>query len=152
MEADDTLQQSVTCSPANFARCNGSRAVPPIGWRSLDFFPDRQALSAARPAQRKTVEEFIARMQKLEAEGKLKTFHETMLETTIHVFGNVAVALGACEMLENGEEVTRDVGAFLFVKTPANGVSPDRRRISRPKTTQSRLPSGNRRREPAAPN
>jgi hypothetical protein len=65
--------------------------------------------------QRKTVEEFIARMQGLEASGKLRTFHETMLGTTIQVFGNVAVALGACEMLENGEEVTRDVGAFLFV-------------------------------------
>jgi hypothetical protein len=55
-------------------------------------------------------------MRKLEADGKLKTFHETMLGTTINVFGNVAVALGGCEMLENGEEVTRDVGAFLFVK------------------------------------
>jgi hypothetical protein len=32
------------------------------------------------------------------------------------VFGNVAVALGACEMLENGTEVTRDVSAFLLVK------------------------------------
>jgi hypothetical protein len=80
------------------------------------FFPNTTLVPAARPAQRKTVEEFIARMQKLEAVGKLKTFHETMLGTTIHVFGNVAVALGACEMLENGEEVTRDVGAFLFVK------------------------------------
>ena len=86
-----------------------------VAFRST-FFPDTTFVPAARPAQRKTVDEFIARMQKLEADGKLKTFHETMLGTTIYVFGNVAVALGACEMLENGEEVTRDVGAFLFVK------------------------------------
>jgi hypothetical protein len=90
----------------------------PADWKAFraTFFPDTTFIPAARPAQRKTVEEFIDRMRKLEADGKLKTLHETMLGTTINVFGNVAVALGACEMLENGEEVTRDVGAFLFVK------------------------------------
>jgi hypothetical protein len=90
----------------------------PADWEAFrsTFFPGTTFVPAARPAQRKTVEEFIARMKSLEADGKLKTFHETMLGTTVHVFGNVAVALGACEMLENGEGVTRDVGAFLFVK------------------------------------
>jgi hypothetical protein len=90
----------------------------PADWNEFrsTFFADTTFVPAARPAQRRSVEEFIARMQRLEADGKLKTFHETMLGTTIQLFGNVAVALGACEMLENGEEVTRDVGAFLFVK------------------------------------
>jgi hypothetical protein len=32
------------------------------------------------------------------------------------VFGNIAVAFGACQMLENGTTGTRDVSAFLFVK------------------------------------
>jgi hypothetical protein len=90
----------------------------PADWGAFrsTFFPDTTFVAAARPARRQTVEAFIARMQLMEAEGKLKTFEETMLGTTVHVFGNVAVALGACEMLENGSEVTRDVGAFLLVK------------------------------------
>jgi hypothetical protein len=69
-------------------------------------------LSEPAPRSHRDVEPW---MNMLEAEGKLKTFHETMLGTSIQVFGKVAVALGACEMLENGEDVTRDVGAFLFV-------------------------------------
>ncbi|HEY7457531.1 MAG TPA: nuclear transport factor 2 family protein [Xanthobacteraceae bacterium] len=80
------------------------------------FFPDTTFVPAARPARRQTIEAFIERMRGLEAEGKLKTFAETMLGTTVHVFGNVAVALGACEMLENGTEISRDVGAFLLIK------------------------------------
>jgi hypothetical protein len=55
-------------------------------------------------------------MEGLRASGRLRSFEETMLGAKILVFGNVAVALGACEMVENGSEVTRDVSGFLFIK------------------------------------
>jgi hypothetical protein len=90
----------------------------PADWDAFraTFFPDTTLIPAARPARRQSVEQFIARLQQLAADGKLTHFHETMLGATIHVYGTVAVALGACEMRENDMAVTRDVSAFLFVK------------------------------------
>jgi hypothetical protein len=90
----------------------------PADWDAFraTFFPDTTLIPAARPARRQSVAQFIARMQQLEADGTLTHFHETMLGATIHVYGNVAVALAGCEMLENETAVTRDVSAFLFVK------------------------------------
>ena len=91
----------------------------PADWDAFraTFFPDTTMIAAARPAQRQSVEQFIGRLQKLEADGTLARFHEDMLGASIQVYGNVAVALGACAMLENGAKVTRDVSAFLFVKS-----------------------------------
>ena len=43
-----------------------------------------------------------------------------LLGTEIRVFGNVAVAIAACEMTENEKEVNRGVEMLLFVKD--NGV------------------------------
>jgi hypothetical protein len=34
----------------------------------------------------------------------------------VRVFGNVAVAFAACEMLENGSTLTRDVSAIVLVR------------------------------------
>ena len=39
-----------------------------------------------------------------------------MLGSEVHVFGNVAVALGVCKNLENNTQVTRGVEAFLLIK------------------------------------
>ena len=67
-------------------------------------------LPAARPAQRQSVEAFVERTKGL-AGTKLRSFHETVLGTEVRVFGNVAVALAACEMAENngtGEPGRRD--------------------------------------------
>jgi hypothetical protein len=78
--------------------------------------PEAILIPAARPAKRQTVEAFIERMKGLEADGKLRSFSEKTLGIRVQVFGNVAVALGACEMLENGTEITRDVSGFLLIK------------------------------------
>jgi hypothetical protein len=90
----------------------------PADWDAFraTFFPDTTLIPAARPARRQSVAQFIARLQQLETDGKLTHFRESLLSATIHIYGNVAVALGACEMLENEKSVTRDVSAFLFVK------------------------------------
>jgi Domain of unknown function (DUF4440) len=98
---------SLTWSPEKPADWDAFRAT---------FFPDTTFIPAARPARRQSVEQFIARLRQLEADGKLTHFRENLLGATIHVFGNVAVALGTCEMLENETTVTHDVSAFLFVK------------------------------------
>jgi hypothetical protein len=80
------------------------------------FFPGTTLIAAARPAKRQTIEEFIARMTRLAEGGTLTTFRERMLGSIIHVFGNVAVAIAACDMVENAQTVTRDVSGFLFIR------------------------------------
>jgi Putative lumazine-binding len=82
---------------------------------AADFFPEASLYPAARPAKRQTVEAFIERMKSLE-ETKLRSFEEAVLGTEIRVFGNVAVALAACEMTENGAEVHRGVEMLLLIK------------------------------------
>jgi hypothetical protein len=82
---------------------------------AADFFPEASLYPAARPAQRQTVEAFVERMKGL-AGTKLRSFHETVLGTEVRVFGNVAVALAACEMTENDGQVSRGVEMLLLLK------------------------------------
>jgi Domain of unknown function (DUF4440) len=89
----------------------------PADWNGFaaDFFPEASLYPAARPAKRQTVEAFIERMKGLGG-TKLRSFDEAVLGTEIHVFGNVAVALAACEMTENGAELHRGVEMLLLIK------------------------------------
>jgi hypothetical protein len=80
------------------------------------FIPDARLFPAARPVKFQTIDQFIDRMKRLRAEGKLVSFQETPLGCTVRVFGNVAVAFAACEMLENSSTVTRDVSAIVLVR------------------------------------
>jgi len=80
------------------------------------FLPDARLFPAARPVRPQTIDQFIERMKGLRAEGKLVSFEETPLGCTVRVFGNVAVAFAACEMLENDSTVTRDVSAIVLVR------------------------------------
>jgi hypothetical protein len=80
------------------------------------FVPGAPLFPAARPLKQQTVNEFMERMKRLRAEGSLVTFEETPLGCEVRVFGNVALAFAACEMLENGSTVTRDVSATLLVR------------------------------------
>ena len=80
-----------------------------------DFFPDASLYPSARPAKRQGVEAFIERMKGL-AGTELRSFHECVLGIEIRVFGNVAVAVAACEMVENDAGVTRGVEMLLLIK------------------------------------
>jgi hypothetical protein len=80
------------------------------------FVPGASLFPAARPVKQQTVDDFMERMKRLRAEGKLGTFEETPLGCEVRVFGNVALAFAACEMLENGSTVTRDVSATILVR------------------------------------
>jgi hypothetical protein len=87
-------------------------------WASFadTFIPGASLFPAARPVKPQTVLEFIERMKRLRAEGKLRTFEETPLGCIVSVFGNVAVAFAGCEMHENGSTITRDVSATILVR------------------------------------
>jgi hypothetical protein len=61
------------------------------------------------------LEALTARMDDV-AQGTLRSFDEKTLGMQVLVFGNVAVALAASEMLENGTEVNHDVSGYLLLK------------------------------------
>jgi hypothetical protein len=94
---------------------------------------------AGRPAKRQSIEAFAERMKGL-GQTHVRSFQESVLGTEVRVFGNVAVAVAACEMTENLAEVSRGVEMLLLVKndsarqivsqawdreTPDNPIPPD---------------------------
>lgn len=99
-----------------FEAMNWSPAAPP-DWSSFtaDFIPGAHLFPAARPAAPRTVEDFVERMEGLVG-STLRSFAQTELGIEIQVFGNVGVAMAACENIENGIDVVRGVEAFLLVK------------------------------------
>jgi hypothetical protein len=88
---------------------------PDWGAFAGDFFPDAALYPSARPAKRQTVEGFVERMKGL-AGATLRTFDERAAGAKVQVFGNVAVAMGVCEVRENGGAPKRGVEALLLVK------------------------------------
>ena len=116
----DEYRADVAAIQALIARQFGSLCWAPgkpAAWDvfAADFHPDASLYPAARPAQRQTVQAFVARMQGLAA-TKLRSFEEGVLGTEVHVFGNIAVALAACEMTENDGDTNRGVEALLLIK------------------------------------
>ncbi len=80
------------------------------------FLPSAALFPAARPTQPQTLEQFLDRMKRLQAEGKLASFKVTPLGCEVRVFGNVAVAFAACELLENESAITNEVNATVLVR------------------------------------
>ena len=80
-----------------------------------DYFPGAPLYPAARPAKPSTVNDFIARMNRL-SQSELRSFKTTFKGAEIHAFGNVAVAFAVCEMVENETETVRGIEAFLLIK------------------------------------
>jgi hypothetical protein len=81
-----------------------------------DFVPGAHMYASRRPAAAQSAAEFCARLERLRVDGTLASFRESMLGAHIRIFGNVAIALAACEMLENEVTTTRDVSGFLLLK------------------------------------
>jgi ketosteroid isomerase-like protein len=116
----DEYRADVAAIQALIARQFGSLCWAPgkqAAWEvfAADFHPDASLYPAARPAQRQTVQAFVARMQGLAA-TRLRSFEEAVLGSEVHVFGNIAVALAACEMTENAGDTNRGVEALLLIK------------------------------------
>jgi hypothetical protein len=121
--ATERYRDDIVAIKATIARQFGSlnwKPGVPAAWETFaaDFFPGASLYPAARPAQRQTVDDFVARMSGL-ANTTLHTFREAMLGTEIRVFGNVAVAVAACELTENEVEVRHGVEMLLLIKDGA---------------------------------
>jgi len=99
-----------------FASLNWAPGAP-ADWDAFasEFFPEATLYPSARPARPQTVKEFLERMKGLVG-TKLRSFHETVLGTEVRIFGNVAVAVAACEVTENDSERSRSVEMMLLVK------------------------------------
>ena len=112
------------CSRDRSSHCSAVRKLALGAWEHRGSFGRRRSqpillsrthrstLQHAHLSAR-TVEAFIGRMKGL-AEQKPWSFHETLLGSEVRVFGNVAVAVAACEMTENGDKANlggRDVAA-----------------------------------------
>lgn len=86
-------------------------------WDSFigDFTPGASLYPSARPVKRQSVDGFVERLAGLAA-SELRSFREDVLGTEVRVFGNVAVAIAGCEVIENESEVNRGVEMLLLVK------------------------------------
>jgi hypothetical protein len=80
-----------------------------------DFLFGASLYPAARPAKSQKPEEFIERMKGL-ASSKLHSFEEKLLGHDVRVFGNVAVAVAACQITENEKQATRGIEMMLLIK------------------------------------
>ena len=95
----------------------GWTAQRPADWAGFagDFLPHAVLYPAARPAKPQSVAAFVQRMKGL-AQTSLGTFRERALGAEVRVFGNVALAMAACETVENESQTSRGVEAMLLVK------------------------------------
>ena len=80
-----------------------------------DFLADAPLFPASRPVEARSVPNFLTRMKALPSEG-LTSFEQSLGGTKIMLFGNIAVAFGVCENLENRSTAQRGIEAFLLVK------------------------------------
>jgi hypothetical protein len=118
--AENEYRDDVQAIEAIIARQFSSLSWTPgasADWHAFtaDFLPGASLYPAARPATSQTIDGFVERMKSLVG-TTLRSFEETVLGSEVHVFGNVAVAVAACEMVENGAEVHRGVEMMLLVK------------------------------------
>ncbi|WP_137932448.1 hypothetical protein [Mesorhizobium comanense] len=91
------------------------------GWDDFagDFLDGASLFPAARPARRTSVADFVERMRGL-SQTSLRSLDETVLGTDIRVFGNIAIAMAAAEMTENGAETNHSMEMLLLVKSGGN--------------------------------
>ena len=94
----------------------GERHAPDWDRFRSDFFPGAVLCGAARPAQLRSLEEFIDRMETV-ARKNLKSFEEHTRSIRILRYGNIAVVLAVSELLEDGTDVNRDVSGYLVIKS-----------------------------------
>lgn len=113
---DDDVRAIRALIARQFESLNWAPGAPAdLAMFAADFLPGAALFPAARPVKSQTVEAFIERMKGL-SETNLQSFSEAILGSDIRVFGNVAVAVAACEVTENNSTVTRSVEMMLLVK------------------------------------
>ncbi|WP_072385073.1 DUF4440 domain-containing protein [Hyphomicrobium sp. CS1BSMeth3] len=114
--ADDDVRAIEDLIARQFASMSWKTgAAPDLEKFGSDFLPDASLFASARPVRAQSVGQFVERMKGLVGTA-LKSFDEQVIGTRIHVFGNVAVAVAACENTENDAEVNRNIEMMLLVK------------------------------------
>lgn len=114
--ADDDVRAIEDLIARQFASMSWKTgAAPDLEKFGGDFLPDASLFASARPVRAQSVGQFVERMKGLVGTA-LKSFDEQVIGTRIHVFGNVAVAVAACENTENDAEVNRNIEMMLLVK------------------------------------
>ncbi|QND56333.1 nuclear transport factor 2 family protein [Mesorhizobium huakuii] len=100
-----------------FASLSWDESIAP-GWDDFaaDFLDGASLYPAARPARRIGVVDFVERMRGL-SRTSLRSLQETVLGADIRVFGNIAIAAVAAEMIENSAETSRSMEMLLLVKS-----------------------------------
>ncbi|MCR9110871.1 hypothetical protein [Marivita sp. XM-24bin2] len=81
-----------------------------------DFLEEAVLCGAARPAQPRTLGEFIERMETV-ARKNLVSFEEHTQGMKVLRFGNIAVVLAMSELLEDGSDINHDISGYLLVKS-----------------------------------
>ena len=81
-----------------------------------DFLSSALLCGAARPAQTRSLENFIDRMETV-ARKNLRSFEEHTRGMKLLRFGNIAVVLAMSELLEDGKEINHDISGYLLVKS-----------------------------------
>lgn len=116
-ETAESDEQAIrTIVERQFASLSWGDGVAP-GWAAFasDFHDSARLFPSARPVKPTGVGDFVDRMRGL-SETTLTSLQETVLGLELRVFGNIAVASAAGEMVENGGETSRSVEMLLLVK------------------------------------
>lgn len=94
---------------------SGTKA-PDLARFSAAVLPSATIVPSARPAATTDIAAFAARMGDMHARKAMATFEERPLGTIVHVFGNIAVAIGGFEASVDGGAPARGANGFLFVR------------------------------------
>lgn len=81
-----------------------------------DFLPGAILCGAMRPAEMRSLESFIDRMETV-ARQNLQSFEEQTKKVKLLRFGNIAVAFAVSELLEDGTDVFHDISGYLLIKS-----------------------------------
>lgn len=122
-EAPDADRQAIAALVARQFASLSWQLDEPADWTAFgaDFHDAAMLYPSARPARPQSPGEFVARMRDL-SQTSLRSFEESLLGLEIRVFGNVAVAVAACEAVENASETGRTVEMMLLVKEAGSWV------------------------------
>lgn len=81
-----------------------------------DFLSGALLCGAARPAQPRSLESFIDRMETV-ARKNLSSFEEHTHGMKLLRFGNIAVVLAMSKLLEDGKDINHDISGYVLVKS-----------------------------------
>ena len=116
MDADRDLEEIRALVSRQFSSLSWTDGAAP-DWAAFleDFHPNAVLFPSVRPVRPQSSDQFADRMKDLVG-STLRSFDEQVLGSFVRVYGNVAVAVVACENTENSTERARNVEMLLLVR------------------------------------